>query len=439
MLRISARRAAAAVACAALLYSVVHFVQSGIRFPLSSPNLGQVEEQVRPLLIHLQDGRAITTNNPRQYGPTFLVVMQPILRWAGDDWVRLSRALYALALTLYAASFALTVRTLWPLMAPPRRRWTIIGLLVLWLNFAPAYAILAVKNVEIWELFLLCLAVDALARQREWLAGIAVGLAGFTKVLPLFFGLYLLLRHRRALVFALAGAFAISVVSHAMYGPEVGLFYIPRMLQSSATTQTSLWHENISIKGMTVKAFGHLEGASDPRYAELAHGGSGHAVVIEPARLAIAQTLAWALQIAGAAWLIWMIWRRGGADSSVDRIGWEWALFTAMMLILSPSTAFEYTTLALGAFSYALVKLVSDPRRYRPVAWAAFAAAVFLIANIIPRSAVARLLFIEQINRITMYGQLSPTEGFQYYGFPLLGLILLVVSVVSVEPASADA
>ena len=41
----------------------------------------------------------------------------------------------------------------------------------------------------------------------------------------------------------------------------------------------------------------------------------------------------------------------------------------------------------------------------------------------------ARLLFIEHINRLTMYGQLSPTEGFQYYGFPLLGLVLLVISM----------
>ena len=64
---------------------------------------------------------------------------------------------------------------------------------------------------------------------------------------------------------------------------------------------------------------------------------------------------------------------------------------------------------------------------------------VFLIANIVPRTLVARVLFIEHINRWTMYGQLSPTEGFQYYGFPLLGLLLLAVSVCAVAAGQSTA
>src|SRR6266536_644871 len=106
-----ARRAASSLllVCAALVYSGAHFLKPGILFPLSAPNVGQIEEEVRPLLVHMQDGRPITTNNPRQYGPTFLFVMDPIVRWAADDPARLSRALYALALAFYAASFALVV------------------------------------------------------------------------------------------------------------------------------------------------------------------------------------------------------------------------------------------------------------------------------------------------------------------------------------------
>lgn len=434
------RAALRLLAFAALAYSVVHFLQSGVRFPLSSPNLGQIEEQARPLLIHLQDGQPIATNNPRQYGPTFLVVMHPMLRWAGDDWTRLARALYGLALALYAASFALTIATLWSLIPAPRRWWAIAGLLVLWLNFAPAYAILAVKNVEIWELFLLCLALAALTRRRDWLAGVAVGLAGLTKLLPLFFLYYFLLRRRRALVYAAAAALVMCAVSHALYGPQVGLFYLPRMLLSSTSTQTSLWHENISIKGMMAKVFGHLEGKLDPQYAGLAMGGSGHAVVIEPEQLAIAQALSLVLQLAGVAWLTWMIIkRRRASPNTVDTLAWDWSLFAVIMLIVSPSTAFEYTTLALGAFSYVLVRLVANDANRRMVTWLSFAGAVFLIANIIPRTAVARLLLIEQINRITMYGQLSPVEGFQYYGFPLLGLVLLAVSVATTPALEIDA
>jgi hypothetical protein len=77
-------------------------------------------------------------------------------------------------------------------------------------------------------------------------------------------------------------------------------------------------------------------------------------------------------------------------------------------------------------------------------AWAlaAGAGAIFLVANIVPRTLVAKVLFIEAINRYTMYGQLSPTEGFQYYGFPLLGLLLLVAClcvVIERRPTTIDA
>ncbi len=67
-----------------------------------------------------------------------------------------------------------------------------------------------------------------------------------------------------------------------------------------------------------------------------------------------------------------------------------------------------------------------------------FAGAVFLVANVVPRSIVARMLFIDRINRMNMIGQLSPVEGFQYYGFPLAGLVLLVVSLCALRATSSD-
>jgi hypothetical protein len=152
----------------------------------------------------------------------------------------------------------------------------------------------------------------------------------------------------------------------------------------------------------------------------------------------IAQTIGLELQAIGAMWLTWIILRRRH-DRSAETIVSEWSLVSVMMLILSPQTAFEYTTLALGAFSYGVVRLCASMRQASALAWASFAGAVFLVANIVPRTLVARVLMIDRINQWTMYGQLSPTEGFQYYGFPLLGLLLLVVSLCALAAQSSSA
>jgi hypothetical protein len=428
------RRAWLILACVALLYSGVHFLRSGVVIPLSEPNLGQVGEEALPLRIHLDTGQRLTTNNPRQYGPAFLLVMHPFMRWAAGDERRLSYGLYALSIAMYAASFGFTIATLWPFVPAQRRVHALVLLLVLWLNFAPAYAILAVKNVEIWELFLLSAALYWLVRGDRALAGTSVALAALIKLLPFIYFYYFLLRDRRAFLYACAAVVATVLVAQAFYGAEVGLLYLPRVFQTATSNDTwgLTWHENISIKGMIVKMLGHLEGMWDPATANLAMGGSGHAIVIDGYRLAIAQTIGLELQFLGGVWLTWMILRRRGAEAkAAQTVVFEWSLVSVMMLVLSPQTAFEYTVLALGAFSYVLVRLVAAGRDAGALAWASFAGAVFLIANILPRTVVARLLLIERINRMTTYGQLSPTEGFQYYGFPLLGLLLLVVSLCS--------
>ena len=142
-----------------LLYSLVHFAESGVLVPLSRPSLGQIEEEVSPLRRHLRDGLPVTTNNPRQYGPVFFFVMHPLLRVAADDPERLSRLLYGLQIVCLSLSFVFSWAAFGPVVAPERRWIALGGLAVLWANFAPIYMILAVKNVETWELLLICAAL----------------------------------------------------------------------------------------------------------------------------------------------------------------------------------------------------------------------------------------------------------------------------------------
>ena len=74
-----------AVLAVLLLYSAVHFAESGVRTPLSRSFIGQIEEEVAPLRRHLLDGRPVTTNNPRQYGTVFFFVTHPLLLVAAND------------------------------------------------------------------------------------------------------------------------------------------------------------------------------------------------------------------------------------------------------------------------------------------------------------------------------------------------------------------
>jgi hypothetical protein len=101
-----------------------------------------------------------------------------------------------------------------------------------------------------------------------------------------------------------------------------------------------------------------------------------------------------------------------------------------MMMILSPQTAFEYTILALPAFSVLLTAAAFDPRLRRDrVVWAWTAAALLLVANVLPRQVLNRLLPIATLIEWSGNTQLNLSEGYQYFGFPFIGLCSVVAGL----------
>jgi hypothetical protein len=197
---------------------------------------------------------------------------------------------------------------------------------------------------------------------------------------------------------------------------------------------------------MIAKQFGYLETTTtghldesvfDPSY--LPRTGAGQArytVILTRGQLPKVRYVGWAAQASALLFLVWALTRRPSA--TINRTIWDWSLVSAMMLILSPQTAFEYCTLTLPAFSYLTVRLLVDRRRWTVRQWLPLAGAVLLIANLLPRQVVNRLVFVTAINRWTGYTHLTPSEAYQYYGFPFVGLVLLVVSLWQVrrEPAT---
>jgi len=421
-------RAIVAAAAAAILYTLVHFAESGVRYPLSNPNIGQIELEIAPLRTYLEQGGAapVHTDNPRQYGPVFFFVMHPLMRLFGDDIEPLARALYVLQLICLALSFAFTWRVLsqWIAGHSSSARLQFMALAFLWLNFSPMYTILAGKNVEMWELCLLTGALYAYVTGRRWTTGIAVAAGAMIKLLPFVFFYYFLIRDRRTLVYTALALVGFLSIGHLLYGPQMGLLYFPHIADASVgNTWAMTFHENTSMKAMIVKLFGPLQ---------------GYFVVVTPERLWVAQVLNWCALLAVVAWFTWAIVRAHGQPIPARRVIWEWSLMTVMMLIVSPVAAFEWSTLLLGPFSYALFRLFTNPRNIQTRTWICFAAANVLLGSVVPRTVLNRLLFMDAFNRMMGHGHLTASEGFQFYGLPLLGFFLLAATIWQLreEPAS---
>ena len=345
------------VTAIALLYSGAHFLQSGVLFPLHQENIAKFEEETPALREHIRTGEPVHFGNPVQYGPVFFFVMHPLIVYAANTH-QFSNVLYAIQLPCIALALLLTLATLKPLVRASD--WPLIAawIVVVWLNFAPLYTILAVKSVETWELLLMSLALYGYMRGKLWLLGIAIASAALVKVLPLIFFYYLLLTNRRALVYACVGLAAILVVSHLLYGPEMGVWYLPTVAKAASGHSFGLlWHENLSVKAAIAKMIGRLDAL------DLVAGIGGSTLRMTDDQLRKAIVIGNIAVGAGFVWLTWALTRR--AARTRDRILWEWSLVTVAMLILSPNTTFEYATLALGALSWAIVELIARPNSWR--------------------------------------------------------------------------
>jgi hypothetical protein len=421
----------------ALAYALVHFASAGIVFPLQTPNLSKFEEEVPPLLEHLRTGDDIRAN-PVQWGPVFFMVMEPLVRASGGLNQALAVWLYGVQAVCLVLAFWLTCATLKQFVPVEMRdRWPLLLVILgtVWLSFSPLLMVLAVKTVETWELMLLALALYAHLRNWRWVVAFALAAAGLIKVLPFVFFYYLLITNRRTFAYACAALVVFLTAGHFMFGPQMGLEYLPRLVRASIGNSYLIdWHENLSLKAALVKLFGHVD---NPRLmpADAYYGQAGYFVALSAARRSIAVRIGDVIAVMGFAWLT-RAWIQGRQKRTAELIAWEWSVLLAVMLILSPHTAFEYITLALGAVSYAVVRLGTTNWRVSP-GWGiplTLGMSFFLLGVFLPRSVQNKLALVDVINRWTGYTHFTPSEAYQYYCFPLAGLIVLAVGLWRLGP-----
>ena len=414
-----------ALTAVALLYSGVHFLQSGVLYPLRAPNLGKFDEEGTALRIYLQTGEAVRTDNAVQYGPVFFFVVHPLLVSTHTDQ-QLANWLYGIQIVCLGFGFLLTCATLKPLTR--ERDWPLVAawLAVLWLNFAPVYMTIAVKSVENWELLLLSLALYAYVRGRLWTMGFALASAALIKVLPLIFFYYLLVTNRRAFARAAVALLLILLISQAIYGPQMGLRYPLYVAKAAVGSSYGLtWHENLSLRAAGAKLFGRLDPERGPYTLTLSSSQRHAATILGDAAGLVAMLL-----------LTWT-WLRGSARSAGTLV-WEWSLVSVVMLIVSPNTTFEYATLALGALSYAIARLRSTEPYLEPHgrSWFYLGAAMFFLGVLLPRQVLNTVTFMSALSRYSGYSHLSPSEAYQFFCLPLLGLLLLTAALWRLRPVT---
>jgi hypothetical protein len=411
----------------AVVYSIAHFVTSGVLFALRTPNVGQVVEELQPLYRLFTSGAA-TVDHPRQYGPIFLLLLHPVYRLDLVDHTVLSWYAYALDLLAVLVGFFATfdaIRT-WAAargVAVGGRMMLALGLL--WANFSPLYGVLVIKNVELWELALVAVAGAALLRGRRWVTAWSIAAAALVKMLPIVFIPYLLLRDRRTFAYTLVALAVLLSVSQSAYGTAMGWGYLPAIVNAAiggdgyGNSLGMTWHENVSMRGIAIKAFGFLEQPDytivNPVYSR------GFYVRVLPGFEQTARLLASVAVAVGALWVLLTLLRRTrSADPS--RTYWDWALISIMMLALAPQISQDYMVLSLGAFSFVLAGCMLYGTR---AAWIEFAIAVLLVGNIVPRGMFSRIMLIDPLMALTGYHHLTRSEAYQYFGFPLLGLLVL--------------
>jgi hypothetical protein len=419
------------VTCLALAWSVLRFAWSGVYVPFDHPNLGKFHEEASPLQEHLASGAPVHSRNPAQYGPVFFFVMHPLLSQQPDD-AALARWLYAIQIAGLVASFVLTCAVLAPPASDTDRAswpWIVAWLAILWMNFSPLYTVVALKSVETWELFLIAFALYAHLRGWQWPAAIAIAAAGLVKVLPFAFAYYWLVLYRRRFIYACIATIALLAVGHILYGSELGLGYLPRVIGAASGSSYGLdWHENLSLKAAIAKLFGYL-----PQPTTDAMRTSGYFVAWSGWRKTAAIVVGDAAVLIAVAALTWTWWRRRDTRSREQTL-WEWSLLTVAILILSPNTIFEYLTIALGATSYVFVRLIRSVRR-DVLASSTFVASLLLMGGLLPRQLMNRIVFVGWLQRWTGATHLTESEAYQYYALPLVGLVLLTIALGRLEPS----
>ena len=193
------------------------------------------------------DGRGVG------YGPVF-AIYDFAFRGVADFVVL--RVMFALNLAMLLLAFLVVLRRFLP---APRTREEFVGAFFLWCCFYPTFQALRQNNVEITELLFLVLMLDALRRRSDLLAGVCLGIAGATKILPFVLLFYFVWRRRfRLAVASILTGIGLLAIIMTLHGETFG-FIVMDWLSHTQTTFPSEFQNNQALSGLIWRAFSQFD------------------------------------------------------------------------------------------------------------------------------------------------------------------------------------
>jgi len=244
-----------------------------------------------------------------------------------------------------------------------------------------------------------------------------------TKLLPFVVLAFFALRDRRAFVVGVIGVAALVVVGQVLYGPLMGLEYLPNILVSTTqlTDWTAPWYENDAIRGFVYKI------AAGFRL------GNAYFLDMSQESERAARLISYVLSVPVIAYFAFVAWR-GRASADPRRRAIEFSIAILVMLLVSPSTPHEFMLLALPAYATAIRLFQSGiPRPWPRLATGSLALSIALVATVVPLSVVTSVLPIAWLRDLVGAGLLDPGEFYRFLLFPGVGLLLLCGLMVWLE------
>ena len=398
-----------------LLYTLIHFSYSGIYFPLvHGEKIGQIEEELVPLARFLKGGEFVF-NNPRQYGPFFILAITPLMVFHNNGF-NFATALLIVSYMLITLSFCICYRHIFQFRDKTEKTLTFWICLFLWLNFSPLLYIITVRNVEVWELFLICLGFLAYIKRRYFITGFSFAAATLTKMLPGIYIFYYFFKHKKTFFYSLLGLGIITALAHVIFGPSIGSGYIPFLLTRpfGSRTWAVTFFENTSLKGFIYKLFGGFKTDS-----------FGYNFLISPEAEKAAFIAITVLQAVILFYLARMALKK---DGSKEGLIIQLSLVSIAMVILSPISAFEYGTLLLFAYSAGIYFILY--REIPKYMYAIYGISYLLVGNFFPVSMFARIFPLKTLNSLLGNTRFDLAESYKAYCIPLVGFLLLAVFFV---------
>lgn len=211
-------------------------------------------------------GDFIAVLSGRQVNPGFWdgvgIVYGPVLTlydlaFRGVTDLVAMRVMYAVNLAMLLIAFLVAVRRFLP---APRTREETVAAVFLWVCFYPTFQALRQNNVEITELLFLVLMLEALRRRSDVLAGVCLGIAGATKILPFVLVAYFLWRRRFRLAAAsILTGIALFTLVIVLKGETIGIALASWWGHARGDWFPPEFQNNQAISGLAWRAFSHFD------------------------------------------------------------------------------------------------------------------------------------------------------------------------------------